>query len=170
MKYTCAIETYLGKLQACAEDGALIGLCFTEQEPHLPEPNLPIFKELRNWLDRYFNRNPVEIFPRIALRGTEFQKKVWTILTEIPFGETTTYGAIARKLGIKSAQAIGNAVGHNPISILVPCHRVIGSNGNLTGYAGGIDRKKALLEWEGHEINATYGLQNNGSNNIGKSR
>jgi methylated-DNA-[protein]-cysteine S-methyltransferase len=82
--------------------------------------------------------------------GTVFQKKVWEIVAAIPFGETITYGEIAKILSMKAARAIGNAVGHNPISILIPCHRVVGSGGKLTGYAGGIQKKKSLLELEGH--------------------
>ena len=106
------------------------------------------------WLDQYFNGQKPFITPPIQLEGTEFRKSVWSVLQTISYGETTTYGEIGKKIAEKqgkdkmSAQAVGGAVGHNPISIIIPCHRVIGSNGKLTGYAGGIERKKYMLDLE----------------------
>ena len=106
------------------------------------------------WLDQYFNGKKPFITPPIQLEGTEFRKSVWSILQTIPYGETTTYGDIGKEIAKQqgkdrmSAQAVGGAVGHNPISIIIPCHRVIGSNGKLTGYAGGIERKKYMLDLE----------------------
>jgi len=120
--------------------------------------NLEIFNITVNWLDKYFNKerpNPEEI--PIELKGTEFCQKVWKILRKISYGETITYGEIARIIESEdkrkmSAQAVGYAVGHNPISIIVPCHRVMGANGNLTGYGGGIDKKIELLKLENVNI------------------
>lgn len=106
------------------------------------------------WLDQYFNGKKPFITPPIQLEGTEFRKSVWSILQTIPYGKTTTYGDIGKEIANQqgkdrmSAQAVGGAVGHNPISIIIPCHRVIGSNGKLTGYAGGIERKKYMLDLE----------------------
>ena len=106
------------------------------------------------WLNQYFNGKKPFITPPIQLEGTEFRKSVWSILQTIPYGETITYGDIGKQIAQEqgkekfSAQAVGGAVGHNPISIIVPCHRVIGSNGQLTGYAGGIERKKYMLDLE----------------------
>ena len=106
------------------------------------------------WLNQYFNGKKPFITPPIQLEGTEFRKSVWSILQTIPYGETTTYGDIGKQIAQQqgkekfSAQAVGGAVGNNPISIIVPCHRVIGSNGQLTGYAGGIERKKYMLDLE----------------------
>ncbi|MDR3031415.1 MAG: methylated-DNA--[protein]-cysteine S-methyltransferase [Holosporales bacterium] len=155
MKYTCDIDTSLGSLTACAENEALIGVWFVGQKRYpvgtndwRSNPDHFIFKNLRIWLKDYFLGNYEA--PQIPINpsGTTFQKKVWDILISIPFGKTTTYGEIAKILGIKSARAIGSAVGRNPIAILIPCHRVIGYNGKLIGYAGGIDRKASLLRLE----------------------
>lgn len=115
-------------------------------------------KALKNQLERYESGNLKTFTVPLAPKGTPFQERVWQLLLEIPFGETTSYGEIARKMAVKmgkesmSAQAVGGAVGHNPLSIIVPCHRVVGSNGSLTGYAGGIDIKKSLLIHEGAEL------------------
>lgn len=120
--------------------------------------DLQIFKDTTRWLDIYFSGKNPDFMPPLKLNGTEFQKEVWEILLAIPYGTTRTYGDIAaqiakkRNLSRMSAQAVGQAVGHNPISIIVPCHRVVGSNGNLTGYAGGIDKKVKLLELEGIDM------------------
>ena len=107
------------------------------------------------WLDGYFSGNPAELSFPLNPHGTSFQKQVWEILLTVPYGKTTTYGAIAREIALRtgkekmSAQAVGQAVGANPISILIPCHRVVGANGKLTGYAGGLDKKEWLLRHEG---------------------
>ena len=114
----------------------------------------PVFKETRRWLDRYFEGQDPGFVPPLRADGTPFQQTVWEILQAIPYGETKTYGEIAARIarlrGIRkmSAQAVGGAVSRNPISLIIPCHRVIGSDGNLTGYVGGLDRKEWLLSWE----------------------
>ena len=114
-------------------------------------PALPIFISTAKWLDKYFaleNPNPGAL--KMAPKGTEFQKAVWDALLKIPYGGVTTYGAIAKAIGRpRGPQAVGQAVGHNPISIIIPCHRVIGTGGGLTGYAGGLSVKIKLLEIEG---------------------
>lgn len=121
---------------------------------------LPVFDAARQWLDAYFASAPLPPLPALAPRGTPFRQKVWQLLLEIPFGETTTYGALAKQLqargGTAAAQAIGGAVGHNPISILIPCHRVVGADGSLTGYAGGLALKRTLLELEGVDLQKFY--------------
>ena len=147
-----------------ASDGEnLTGLWFKEQKYYastisgeIMEKNLVIFEKTIQWLERYFHGERPRITElQLAPQGSMFRKEVWKILCEIPYGEVLTYGEIAKmiakKRGIErmSAQAIGGAVGHNPISIIIPCHRVIGSDGSLTGYAGGIELKKKLLEHEG---------------------
>lgn len=109
---------------------------------------LPIFMEVRKWLDDYFaGKRPCNV-PRLNPQGTEFQRRVWQSLFTIFYGQTKTYGEIARMVGCKSARAVGQAIGHNPIALIIPCHRVIGANGSLGGYAYGLDRKKQLLELE----------------------
>ena len=111
---------------------------------------LPVFDETRRWLDLYFSGEKPDFTPTLAPQGTPFQKKVWEILLTIPYGKTMSYGDIARQISpTMSAQAIGGAVGRNPIGIIIPCHRVIGADGSLTGYGGGLDRKRWLLELEG---------------------
>jgi methylated-DNA-[protein]-cysteine S-methyltransferase len=161
MIYTCAIDTPLGFLTASAEQGALTGLWFVGQKYYPSgmdgwacERDYPVFEALRIWLNSYFSGADRAPELRLDPRGTPFQRAVWDILLEIPFGRITTYGAIAKKLAAErglssmSAQAVGGAVGRNPISILIPCHRVVGSNRSLTGYAGGLDKKEALLQIE----------------------
>jgi methylated-DNA-[protein]-cysteine S-methyltransferase len=150
----------LGRIQAAAEGSALTGLWFIGQkyfpaktEAWINRPDHPVFASLKSWLDDYFaKRKPKAKIPLLP-SGTDFQQAVWKLLLEIPYGETSTYGAIASRLSAAgkkaSAQAVGGAVGHNPISLLIPCHRVIGSDGSLTGYAGGLEKKRALLELEG---------------------
>lgn len=142
-----------------ASDGkSLTGLWFEGQkyfeatlhtEPQTDD-SLEVFKTAKDWLNRYFKgENPKISELSLAPDGSEFRQKVWEILCTIPYGSTMTYKEIANKLGLNmSPQAIGGAVGHNPISIIIPCHRVIGTNGSLTGYAGGIERKIKLLELE----------------------
>jgi methylated-DNA-[protein]-cysteine S-methyltransferase len=157
--YTVISDTPLGKIQAAACDNALRGLWFIGQkyfpsdtEAWLSEPEHPVFVSLKAWLDDYFaGKKPTAIIP-LSPQGTGFQQAVWEQLLEIPFGKTRTDGAIASAIaggGKKaSAQAVGGAVGHNPISVLIPCHRVLGADGSLTGYAGGLEKKRALLELE----------------------
>ena len=121
-------------------------------------PAVSVLKNARKWLDQYFSGvEPTAAVP-LHLQGTDFQQEVWTLLQAIPYGTTVTYGDLAKRLASKrgcarmAAQAVGGAVGRNPVSIIVPCHRVIGSSGSLTGYAGGIERKAALLKLEGVEV------------------
>ena len=147
----------LGKITLAREGETLTGLWFTGQKHFggegIPDGEAPVFSVARPWLDAYFaGAEPGEL-PPLAPVGTPFQKAVWELLLEIPRGETTTYGALAEKLSRRqgrttSPRAVGSAVGRNPISILIPCHRVVGADGSLTGYAGGLERKKWLLEWE----------------------
>lgn len=127
------------------------------------KPDLPVFVHTINWLDRYFaGKKPSVSELPLSPEGGEFRKAVWDILCEIPYGEVTTYGAIAKTIAARmgkpsmSSQAVGGAVGHNPISIIIPCHRVVGTNGSLTGYAGGIDKKIRLLELEGVDLSQYF--------------
>jgi methylated-DNA-[protein]-cysteine S-methyltransferase len=156
--FTCPIDTPLGRMIASAEGESLTGLWF-EGQKYFPDTSLwqtksdhPVFKTLRVWLKDYFaGKKMGASFKGIfGLRpeGTEFQQKVWKALLKIPYGKLSSYGDIAKQTGFHP-RAVGGAVGHNPISLLIPCHRVVGSNGKLTGYAGGLERKKALLTLEG---------------------
>ncbi|MDR2397235.1 MAG: methylated-DNA--[protein]-cysteine S-methyltransferase [Spirochaetaceae bacterium] len=158
---TCIIETPLGPMRAAAEAEALQGLWFVGQTYFPPQtdtwreqPDYPVFTLLRTWLRAYFFGNPPSTELSLAPQGSPFRLWVWQILREIPYGHTRTYGAIARQiveeqaLPALSAQAVGAAVGHNPISLIIPCHRVLGVRGRLTGYAGGIEKKQALLAGE----------------------
>ena len=108
----------------------------------------PVLEQTERWLDIYFSGHEPDFVPPLKLNGSAFRRSVWDELMKIPYGQTASYGEIARKLGTKSAQAVGGAVGHNPISIIVPCHRVLGADGSLTGYAAGVDKKMRLLELE----------------------
>ena len=148
----------LGGITLTSEGAALTGLYF-DGERNFPdlsaayEKDLPVFGEAVRWLDLYFDGSIPNFIPALAPAGTAFQQTVWAILRTIPYGATTTYGAIARRIEQQekkrmSAQAVGGAVGRNPISILIPCHRVIGADGSLTGYAGGLARKERLLQIE----------------------
>ena len=165
MIYTSFINTPLGAMTATAEDDALIGLWFAGQRYYpaktsdwLEKPGHNVFEDLRAWLADYFAGKKPASGIKLAPKGTAFQKTVWDMLLKIPAGRVTTYGALAEELAKKrglaamSAQAVGGAVGHNPISILIPCHRVLGAKGALTGYAGGLDKKTALLELEGVKL------------------
>lgn len=145
-----------------ASDGASITGLWMEGQKHFAatldteteEYPLPLFDCVFNWLDRYFAGEAPQMTISLAPEGSEFRKKVWKILCEIPYGRLLTYGEIAKQIALQtgktsmSAQAVGGAVGHNPISILIPCHRVVGSTGNLIGYAGGIEKKIKLLKLE----------------------
>lgn len=163
--YTCELNTPLGIMTASAENDALTGLWFRGQKYYpansgawINKPDYPVFIKLKLWLDEYFQGRFSKPSFALKAQGTDFQMKVWSILERIPYGKTMTYGDIARELasimGVRSmsAQAVGGAVGHNPISILIPCHRVIGSDRRLTGYAGGIDKKSALLKLEHTDV------------------
>ncbi|HIT31546.1 MAG TPA: methylated-DNA--[protein]-cysteine S-methyltransferase [Candidatus Enterenecus stercoripullorum] len=162
MQYISHDSSLLGEILLSSDGSALTGLWFPGQRyaqrllhPSAVEDDLPIFAQVKAWLTVYFQGKDPGPIPRLRPEGTPFQRDVWQLLLRIPYGRTTTYKALAAQLagqrGLRSmsAQAVGGAVGHNPISILVPCHRVIGSDGSLTGYAGGLERKRALLELEG---------------------
>ncbi len=146
----------LGPILLAADETGLTGLWF-EGQKYFPsflgvdyqEKETPVLTETARWLDVYFSGKDPDILPPLHPQGSPFRQAVWNILLTIPRGQTMTYGEIARRLGVRSAQAVGGAVGHNPISILIPCHRVVGSDGSLTGYAGGLDRKTRLLQLEG---------------------
>ena len=170
MIYTCTIDTPLGEMTAAAKGEALIGLWFVGQKYYptqtarwIYEPEYPVFKATRNQLVLYFSGKANSFDIRLAPQGSPFQKIVWGMLLRIPMGQVATYGQIAkhvaqaRGLVSMSAQAVGGAVGHNPVSILIPCHRVVGFNGSLTGYAGGLDRKAALLRIEKALVTPDFG-------------
>ena len=159
--YVCRLDTPLGPATACAMDDALCGFWFIGQKYYpqavrhwIEQPKYPVFPALRRWLDEYFAGAAPRPDFALTAQGTAFQKAVWDLLLHIPYGETTTYGELSKQLAAlcnlpsMSAQAVGGAVGHNPISLLIPCHRVVGSTGKLTGYAGGLDKKEALLRLE----------------------
>ena len=146
----------LGPILLAADETGLTGLWF-EAQKYFPsfsgveyqEKETPVLTETVRWLDVYFSGKDPGFLSPLHPQGSPFRQTVWDILLTIPRGQTMTYGEIARRLGVHSAQAVGGAVGHNPISILIPCHRVVGSDGSLTGYAGGFDRKTRLLQLEG---------------------
>ena len=151
----------LGGITAASDGTALTGLWFDGQKyfgstlsAYREERDLPIFEQTDAWLDIYFSGRAPGFTPLMSLRGTSFRRAVWELLLTVPFGMTITYGGIAALLAEQkglphmSAQAVGGAVGHNPISLIIPCHRVIASDGSLTGYAGGLEKKMWLLEME----------------------
>ena len=162
MQYISHYHSPLGDILLAADSAGLTGLWFEGQkyfalylDKEHEEKDLPVFEEAKRWLEIYFSgKNPGFQVP-LHFTGTDFQNEVWEILYAIPYGQTTTYGEIAAQLAKKrglprmSAQAVGGAVGHNEISIIVPCHRVVGASGSLTGYAGGIEKKIELLRLEG---------------------
>ena len=173
MNYTAHYDSPLGGITLASDGRALTGLWFLtssvfdnkvfgspsgcDGQKHfgstlgplasLPA-QLPVFDEACRWLDIYFSGRKPDFIPPLSLKGTPFQQRVWKELLTIPYGQTVTYGELARRLGCRSAQAVGGAVGHNPISIIVPCHRVLPATGTLGGYAGGRSRKQALLQLE----------------------
>ena len=164
MIYMGRYDSPLGPITLAGEDGALTGLWFDGQKyfgaglpDGTPEGEPPVFRQVRAWLDRYFRGEDPGPAPPLAPAGTVFQRAVWEVLREIPYGRTATYGQVAQAAGRglgrnTSPRAAGSAVGRNPISLLIPCHRVVGAGGSLTGYAGGLERKEALLKLEGAEI------------------
>ncbi len=143
----------MGDILLAWDAAGLTGLWFWGQK-HFPKSvgtlrDIPL--PAKNWLDSYFSGQEPAFTPPVHLMGTPFQMQVWKLLQEIPYGKTTTYGALATALGKPGAsQAVGNAVGRNPVSLIVPCHRVVGKAGSLTGYAGGVERKEYLLKLEKH--------------------
>ena len=162
MFYSAEYCSPLGKLTLATDGQALAGLWIKGQKYFAGRLSLtpigdhPVLRQAMDWLDRYFaGKQPAVSELPLAPVGTDFQKLVWNLLLEIPYGEHSTYGALAKQAAqalnrpSMSAQAVGSAVGRNPISIIIPCHRVLGSDGSLTGYAGGLDRKRWLLQHEG---------------------
>ncbi len=171
MEYIYHYNSPLGGITMCSDGQALTGLLFdgekyfaetfsaeTSDITECEDSNLPAFAETVRWLDIYFGGKDPGFLPPMALHTTPFRREVCEIMLTIPYGKTMTYGeiaaCIAKRRGLQrmSAQAVGGAVGHNPISLIIPCHRVIGTDGSLTGYAGGIDKKAKLLQLEGVEI------------------
>ena len=162
MQYIDTYSSPLGGITMASDGESLTGLWFDGQKyfgatltDSREEKHLPVFQQAKKWLDLYFQGKKPAFTPPLSPQGSPFRQGVWEILLQIPYGQTMTYGEIASRIAEKqglesmSAQAVGGAVGHNPISIIIPCHRVVGSNGSLTGYAGGIDKKIALLTLEG---------------------
>ncbi len=140
-------QSPVGPLTLVSNGTALTGLRFgTSAEPGMP---LPLFEDVFAWLDAYFSGRDPGPAPALAPAGTAFQQRVWRQLLAVPFGETASYGAVAETVGCRSARAVGQAVHANPIPILIPCHRIIGADGSLTGFAGGLDVKRRLLALEG---------------------
>lgn len=167
MTYLMHMDSPVGPLHLASDGQAITGLWLEGQkyfaatlEKDAREGSLPVFDRAAAWLEAYFAKEPLPPLPPLAPKGSPFRQEVWKRLLAIPYGQTTTYGAIAgdlRAAGISAAaQAVGGAVGHNPISILIPCHRVVGSGGSLTGYAGGVAKKHLLLELEGVDMTALY--------------
>ena len=166
--YTSVYSSELGDILLAADEIGLTGLWFFGQSyfaDTLPTEQIaqetPILTQAREWLDEYFSGKEPDFTPTLHPIGSPFRQAVWKLLLQIPYGQTTTYGEIARQLEKlqnrphMSAQAVGGAVGHNGISIIIPCHRVVGTKGSLTGYAGGLDKKMALLELD-HASRKTY--------------
>ena len=163
MYHTSKYKSPLGEIILASSDEVLVGLWFTGQKyigdivNHADKVAYTalILEDAKAWLDNYFAGRSVPV-PPFELIGTPFRCRVWKALLSIPYGKTDTYAGIANRIGCRSAQAVGGAVAHNPLSIIVPCHRVIGSNGALIGYAGGINRKKQLLEFEHAHLKQWY--------------
>ncbi|WNY28795.1 Methylated-DNA--protein-cysteine methyltransferase [Methanimicrococcus stummii] len=166
MHYSTDYSSPVGMITIASDGENIIGLWLEGQKYYggtagelVQNDDLPVFAAAKTWLDRYFEgEKPTASDLPLAPIGGEFRQAVWKILCEIPYGECITYGDIAKKVAVQmnkpsmSGQAVGGAVGHNPISIIIPCHRVVGSNGSLTGYAGGIAKKIELLEHEGVDM------------------
>ena len=168
-QYTMEYTSPLGPVTVASDGEQITGLWFIGQkyyadtlEDSISRPSLPVFSQVTEWLDTYFRGENPEMQLPLSPKGSAFRRAVWDILLQIPHGELLTYGKIASKLqeaaGGKrvSAQAVGGAVGHNPISIIIPCHRVVGTNGSLTGYAGGIQKKIQLLTLEGAPMEGLF--------------
>ena len=171
MYYSTTYPSPVGTITLACDGDNLVGLWMEGQKYHgdtIPEEmtkknDMPVFDAVKKWLDRYFaGEKPAISELPLAPIGGEFRRGVWGILCEIQYGKVTTYGDIAKRMAVKmnkksmSSQAVGRAVGHNPISIIIPCHRVVGSNGSLTGYAGGISKKVKLLELEGVDTSLLF--------------
>ncbi|MCI8273073.1 MAG: methylated-DNA--[protein]-cysteine S-methyltransferase [Clostridia bacterium] len=173
MIYTSIYKSHIGQILIGTKDNKLVGVWIENQKYYLSDfkekvervdnYNNEAITKTKKWLDKYFNKEKPNVNElEIDLIGSEFRKSVWEVLKKIPYGEVITYNDIAKEIarqkGINkmSAQAVGGAVGHNPISIIIPCHRVVGANGSLTGYAGGIKNKKYLLEHEGVNMDKLF--------------
>ena len=170
MYYKTNYTSPLGELQLASDGQSLAGLWIKGQKYHggtygemVQKDDLPFFFTAKDWLDKYFaGKNPTISELPLAPVGSDFRKEVWKILCEIPHGKYITYGDIAKEIAVKmkkdgmSGQAVGGAVGHNPISIIIPCHRVVGAGGSLTGYAGGLDKKVWLLRHEGADLSNLF--------------
>lgn len=163
--YLMTYHSPVGLIYLASDGDSLVGLWIEGQtyfaatiqgEEIEMQSTLPVFRQAITWLDAYFAKAPLPAIPPLAPKGSPFRQAVWKLLLEIPYGQTSTYGALSQALrqnGIAAAaQAVGGAVGHNPISIFIPCHRVLGADGSLTGYAGGVEKKKFLLEHEGVKL------------------
>ena len=161
MMYTQNYESPLGSILLAADETGLTGLWFRGEkyfadvlDPDHTEREMPVLQQAKRWLDVYFSGQEPDFTPPLHPIGSPFRQEVWALLLQIPYGQTTTYGELAKQIAAKhglarmSAQAVGGAVGHNEISIIIPCHRVVGTNGSLTGYAGGMDKKVKLLTLE----------------------
>ena len=169
MDYVYHYQSPLGGITLTSDGAALVGLWFDKQrffadsvvQDH-EEKSLPVFEQANRWLDLYFSGRAPGFAPPVTLRTTEFRQAVCRIMLTIPYGRTMTYGRIAeivaRQRGVPrmSAQAVGGAVGHNPVSLIIPCHRVIGAGSALVGYGGGLDRKAALLELEHADLSGDF--------------
>lgn len=169
MDYTYHYSSPFGGITLASDGEALTGLWFDGQKyfadtlsSENSEAYLPFFEQTVRWLDIYFSGNAPDFTLPLNMRTTPFRKAVWEIMLTIPYGQTMTYGEIAEKIAEQrgldrmSAQAVGGAVGHNAISIIIPCHRVVGTNGSLTGYAGGIDKKIKLLALEKADMSELF--------------
>ncbi len=171
MYYSTTCPSPIGPITLACDGVNLIGLWMEGQKyfgdtvlgEMVEKSNISVFNATKRWLDKYFSgkRPTISDLPLIP-NGGEFRKDVWKILCDIPYGEVVTYGEIAKKMASRmnktrmSSQAVGGAVGHNPISIIIPCHRVVGVNGSLTGYSGGIDKKIQLLQLEGVDMSRLF--------------
>ena len=155
MLYQSIYPSPLGEILLAGDEDVITGLWFTDAKyaglglpPDTPEGKTAAIIQAETWLDIYFSGAEPDFLPELRPAGSPFRQKVFRLLLQIPRGRTATYGELARSLGCASAQAVGGAVGHNPISIMIPCHRVVGAEGSLTGYAGGLARKRRLLSLE----------------------
>lgn len=174
MEITFYYDTYpslVGKITVASNEKNIVGLWIENQRYYMDvlkgkacrQQETDVIKLAKRWLDGYFNREkpPIHELP-MEFIGSDFRKQIWKMLAEIPYGEVVTYGDIAKQIAAQrslttmSAQAVGGAVGHNPISIIIPCHRVVGADGSLTGYSGGIGIKTKLLALEGVDVNRLY--------------
>ena len=169
MQYISHYASPVGNILLAADNTGLTGLWFEGQkyfalslDKEHEEKEIPLFERVKQWLDIYFSGKDPDFTIPLHFTGTAFQNEVWKILCTIPYGQTETYGEIAKQIAVRkglphmSAQAVGGAVGHNEISIIVPCHRVVGADGSLTGYAGGIDKKIKLLQLEKADIRSFF--------------